>query len=299
MATAGESKLHKRLKAAVLSAARARGFNARMEVKGAGWRADVVVASDLGTFAFEVQTTPQPLGVTLERQERYRASGVIGCWLFLNPVRYLSDERPDLPLFQVVADPVNGALVSLGDRRHVRLEDFVPAFVVGLIRFCDQAVSSRVQKVTAHFYEFSCWKCGLAHYPYLLDDSFTAACGAKAHTEENLWGSNRREFWPEVIEAVIRHMGQDDVVPLLVPTVKERFSRTMNESYLSFGCHRCDSLFGDWFIHEAEIDVRYGYGIVTTAPLGVELTSSITVPLPHWCYPENGSFCEADAEMPR
>jgi hypothetical protein len=36
---------------------------------------------------------------TLERQEKYKRDGIVGCWLFLNGLARLENEREDLPLF--------------------------------------------------------------------------------------------------------------------------------------------------------------------------------------------------------
>lgn len=298
MAKSGESELHKSLKAKILEAALADGLDAKAESSGSGWRADVAVRSDIGTIAFEVQKTPQSLAATIKRQMRYRASGVIGCWLFLNPVHHLNDERPDLPLFYVPADSENGNLVSLGDRRAVTLDRFVPAFARGLVRFCNRAVSSWQQEVTITFYRMKCWNCGFENHPYFLDDSFTAACGARAHPDESLWSSNRSEVSPEIVEAVMEYVAMEDSEGLIVPPVKERFSKTVGHSYLSFGCLRCDSIFGDWYLRDAELEAMYGYGVIASTKVNITLPKRTTVNLPHWCYPDTGDFCEPDPPTP-
>ena len=76
-----------------------------------------------------------------------------------------------------------------------------------------------------------------------------------------------------------------------------RHSRTVGHEYLSFGCRVCDSIFGDWHIHEAESEIQYG-GAIAEGTVSVAMTDVFSKPIPHWCYPENDSYCIASAVPP-
>jgi len=274
------------------------GVLATMETSGKGWRADVLVPTEPMPVAFEVQTSAQTLRRTVERQERYLRHGVSGCWLFLKSVKDLNDERPDLPLFYV-SEGQNGEInVSLGDRRRVSLRQFVAEYIQGRIRFCHDAVSKREQDIQLVFYELTCWKCGRINHPFMLNTRFKSACNATAHPEETLWGSNRSEFRPEirvVAENFVARNGEDQ---LTLPAIGQRHSNPVGREYMSFGCKYCDSIFGDWYIHEKEMEAVYGDGVVAQCDATVDVVDLFTKPIPHWCYPSAGSFCIQSAQPP-
>ena len=90
---------HDRIQMEIVSACRDIGIEAIQEYSGQGWRSDVFVPNNGNPIAFEIQLSPQSLLRTIERQSKYTGDGIIGCWLFENPVPKLNEERPDLPVF--------------------------------------------------------------------------------------------------------------------------------------------------------------------------------------------------------
>jgi len=291
MPSGSESPRHLAIKEVIGHTCAQLGVQATMETRGKGWRADVLVPTESMPIAFEVQTSAQTLRKTVERQERYLRHGVSGCWLFLKSVKDLNDERPDLPVFYVSEGQDGEFSVSLGDRRTVNLHQFVAEYVRGRIRFCYDAVSKREQDIQLVFYEFTCWKCGRMNHPFMLKTRFKSACNATAHPEETLWGSNRSEFRPEIRAAAENFAAQNYKDKLTLPAIGQRHSNTVGNEYMSFGCKYCDSIFGDWYIHEAEMEVVYGDGVVAQCDTTVGVVDIFTRPIPHWCYPNAGSSC--------
>lgn len=294
--SASESPRHLAIKRGVLAACARAGVDAKAEARGKGWRADVLAPTSGLPVAFEVQLSPQGLAKTIERQERYLRSGVAGCWLFLEgkKLRNLNAERPDLPLFFVSQDGSGEFTVSLGDRRILSLELFTSEYVRGRIRFCSDAVSKPTQELQLLFYEMPCWNCGKVNHPYMLGRPFKASCNAVAHPQETLWGSSKSEYRPDVVFAAERFAAQHPGVPLSLPSVSVRYSKTVGHEYLSFGCRSCDSIFGDMYIMEAEMEIRYG-GAIAEGNVAVAMTDIFSKPIPHWCYPEEGSYCLSSA----
>lgn len=297
--SASESPRHLAIKQALLDACVSTGLAAQAEASGRGWRADVLVPTSGRPVAFEVQLSPQGLTRTIERQARFWRFGVVGCWLFLEgtKLKYLNSERPDLPLFFVSEARTGEYSVSLGDRRTVSLAEFAVDYARGRIRFCNDAVSAPTQDLQLLFYEMPCWKCGEMNHPYMLGRQFRAACNAVAHPKESLWEDTKSEYRPDVVFAAQRFAAHHTAQKLLLPTVARRFSRTVGHEYLSFGCRSCDSIFGDWHIFEAELEIRYG-GAVAEANVSVAMTEVFSKPIPHWCYPEGDSYCLASAASP-
>jgi hypothetical protein len=71
-------------------------------------------------------------------------------------------------------------------------------------------------------------------------------------------------------------------------SIKPRHSKTLGRAYQSFGCARCDAIFGDWFLREQAISVSEAppHWAVLTAP-------AVHAPHPHWCV---GSVCTPDQQ---
>lgn len=293
-----EISKHDRIKAAVFSSCIDLGFHAIEEHRGRDWRADVYVTSDSNKFAFEIQMSPQSLRRTLERQEKYVRDGVIGCWLFEVAPSKLSKERPDLPLFYVSEQDDKSLSVSLSGRRELQLRDFLRNLLMGKIKFCDLARTAPEQKVKLVFYEMKCWKCKAINHIYYLDPTFRSACNAAIHSHESLWGSGKNAHRPEIIALAREFIRTEEGKHMRLGEIKRRFSKTVQDSYTSFGCYSCDSIFGDWFVMEAESEIVYGYGEIATVERSIELDEIIELHIPHWCYPGELPFCDTRQRQP-
>lgn len=280
---------HDLIKAEIYYACNDLGFHATQEYRGKGWRADVFAVKNSKKFAFEIQISPQSLKKTLERQDKYFRDEVIGCWLFEKPPSKLSDERPDLPLFYVIRQTDNSFSVSLSGRKELHLHDFLEQFLSKNIKFCNFLRTTPEQKIKLVFYEMECWKCKAMNHIYYVETDFRSACNATIHSDETLWGSDKNAHRPEIIALARAFIKTEQGKNIKLGEIKRRFSKTVQDSYLSFGCYKCDSIFGDWFVMEAV----YGHGQVATIERSVELGNNIKLPIPHWCYPGALPFCDA------
>lgn len=286
------SSKHDQIQAEIVAACKSLGFNAKQEYSGKGWRADVLATRDTERFAFEIQISPQSLKRTLERQAKYTQNGITCCWLFENPPSKLSDERPDLPIFYITRSPDLSFVVSLSGRRELLLYDFVKAFLSRHIRFSHIARTKPKQRVKLIFYEMRCWKCGEINHIYYVDSPFRSACNAIIRPEENLWDSSKVEYRTEIIRLAKEFRETEQGKSLRLGEIKRRFSKTVQDSYISFGCYKCDSIFGDWFVMETQLEAVYGYGQVASIEGEINLDRNIELPIPHWCYPGELPFCD-------
>lgn len=292
MLAKSETQKHRQIKTEIVTACANLGYQTVEEYRGKGWRADVFAITDSENVAFEVQLSSQSLKKTLERQERYFKDGVKGCWLFERPIPKLLSERPDLPLFYVSTQLADVLTVSLSDRKNLPLRIFVEQFLKGKIRFCEIARTKLEQTVKIVFFEMPCWKCKAINHIYYVDTSFRAACNAIIRPDEYMWSSDRQEFTPEIIKAAKDFTETEQGQMLHLGEIKLRYSKSVDDSYVSFGCYKCDSIFGDYFVREAEMEAMYGYGQVVTIESTIKLQDTITLPLQHWCYPESYAFCD-------
>ncbi len=284
-------KKHDRIQREIISACHDLKIEAIQEYRGPGWRADLFIPNNGNPIAFEIQLSPQSLRKTLERQSKYIRDGIIGCWLFENPVSKLNEERPDLPLFYVEDREGSNLQVNLSNRRKVDLHTFLENFLSNNIQFKTIAKTKTKQLVSLVFYEMECWKCHEMNHLFYVDSPFHSACNAKIQPNEALWESNSIEYRPEIIELAQKFVETRKDMGLKIGQIKERYSNTVENSYTSFGCYKCDSIFGDWYVMEAKIDIMYEPKELTCQG-EIELSESIKLPISHWCFPDNKSFCD-------
>jgi len=171
-----ESEDHLRLKEVVAQAARAAGWEVTTEAAGDGWEADVLAERPGGQsslrVAFEVQLSRQTLETTLARQERYRRSGVRGCWFFAHlPPQLDGTARQDLPAFRINRqDPL--LVFPHSDSTYARvggtwspppgqpLAQFVGRLLDRQVQFCTEAVRQQELVLVLRGTEIPCPHCG-------------------------------------------------------------------------------------------------------------------------------------------
>ena len=279
--------LHETVQQAILDACESAGIRAEMEYKGDGYVADVMAFVNEKKYAFEVQVSRQSLNKTKERQEKYLHDGVTCCWLFeIEPGRE-SVELESLPIFQLV-DTQDGIGVSLKGRKILSIKEFVLDFVEGKIKFCNSLKPLPI--ITVRFVEMQCWRCGSVNHIYFLEP-FHTACNIELTFDEMMWVNDKFSFNPQIIEEIKKYSSTEAGKHLNLSTIKERFSRTVGRSYMSFGCSKCDSIFGDWYVQEAMIDTLYDEP-KDIYSFELDLDLPINMDIPHWCHPGEHDFCE-------
>lgn len=281
---------HDALKYAILKECRALGYDAFEEYRGKDWRADVYVEANDRKYAFEVQVTPQSLRKTYERQAKYIRDGITCCWLFERESRNMREEFEELPLFKFIQTPNGEFEVSLKGRKTLSLMDFVEDFINNRIRFCQHIKRSPI--IDVKFIQMDCHKCGAKNYIYNIWP-LRSTCNAELNYDDNLWVSDKFIFHPEIVEKVKEYVNSDRGKHLPMGEIKERYSGMVGHSYMSFGCCKCDAIFGDFYVREAIIDSwYYEEDIVDHLEIEVNASETMQEELPHWCHPGDLDFCE-------
>ena len=128
------------------------------------------------------------------------------------------------------------------------------------------------------------------HFYYIAP--FSSACNTEIFHDEAMWTSDKFLFRPEILRKIHEYASSDEGKYLNLATIKERYSSVVGNSYMSFGCSCCDSIFGDFYIHSAIADAWYGDGVVGKYSFDIDFDLDIRIDLPHWCHPGENSFCE-------
>lgn len=280
--------LHDRIKREILLSCNSLGYLAYEEYRGDDWRADVFVECNGQKYAFEVQTSQQSFNRTKERQAKFLRDGIIGCWLFEKEKKRPDKELENLPLFHVTED--NGQyLVSLKGRKILPLETFVQDFLQNRIKFCHTRKALPI--IDVRFLEMPCWKCKAMNHIYYIRP-LHSACNTVVYHQEAMWSSEKLAFRSDIVDKIKGFARTDEGRHISLSTIKDRYSHTVGDSYMSFGCHKCDSIFGDWYVHEAIIDSWYDDDDINTVTIKLDNDIDIREEIPHWCHPGENDFCD-------
>jgi hypothetical protein len=284
----GETSQHLWAKAEILAACLEAGWEARPEVAGDGWRADVMSEHGRARIAFEVQWSKQDDEISLARQERYRESGVRGCWFVRTPPPVTG--RKELPVFRVREDE-NEVIVVEHAGATYPLRTFVTHLLAGRVRFSPLMTA----KLRVSFIEVECWNCRKAGW-HIYTAGQSSRCGHEIGYQLRRGQPAEIDdgLSPEIVAIIKRWLeGEGRTSGFVLGEIKPRFSRTEGRSYVSFGCPHCDRIFGRFFIPQAIMDAHLEdaveAGFEFDAPMrGDEEMQG------HWCLPADGvSYCSS------
>lgn len=256
-ATAPETEAHLELRRMAVDAARANGWEAATEVAGASpsgepWKADVIAQKGAQKVAVEIQWSRQMDDETLRRQERYAQSGVRCLWLL---------RQPGFPVTRDLPAVCIGGSLRLGFNALIPSHPGLSASdrgnpdcwhqIVPMPELLDAAFSRRFRFGAPLGFDATVFiRCG--HI-----ECWRESCRARTRIITGIdvfFGPNQCTFslpelgeHPELLDIVRRRLPGN----LGLGAIKRRFSKTLERSYVSNGCVRCDSLIGAHFEHDA------------------------------------------------
>ena len=287
-----ETWQHLKAKSEIAKACRNAGWDVVTEASGDGWRADILATLGDTKIAFEVQWSPQTLEETEYRQQKYADSDVRCCWLFKSPWRGFKS-RGDLPLFKIEIDNEESNVIFNpyeydrygfrdDDNQIFELKSFIQLLLNGKFKFSSELIAKRQQEVIIQFIEIDCWKCKKSYDIYYTSE-LSSSCGKVV--EGDLYFNNK------VISEAIKFTQSPQGQHINMGYIKKRYSKTVNESYMSFGCSHCDAICGSFFLHHEIMIMRDMYPIRAVHAFEIDLDEPVSWSYPHWCYSDKRDFC--------
>lgn len=297
-----ESSEHLKAKVAIMEACRENGWEATPEYSEKDWRADVLAMQGEKRIAFEVQWSRQSYEETRYRQERYKASNVRGCWFFRIAPKEMTDydkslvADKEIPAFRIFKDE-NSTIVATVGPRQLPLKTLVASLLNRKLKFCEHVRVKPRQEVSIILFETKCWKCRKPQYCYTVYPKLATVCGQKILIMDDPWSDDAIDKNPQVYAAVQQFAETYQDKDIKIGQLKRRFSNTVKDSYLSHGCYYCDALFGAHYLNTDKLDVYNDIDSQYCLEKYIRFTTEITFDTmtekrPHWCFSEDGHFCE-------
>ena len=246
-----ESIAHLSLKELAFTSARAHGWDAITEhpggVENERWVADVYARKSDKKLAIEIQWTNQNDEETVRRQRQYLESGVLGIWIFRQE-KFHTDRYT--PAFRIREDPDEGFMVEAHVDLSMQCKD-IPA-VEFFEHVCTEACQPGIPlgvvlPVSIYVASIKCWRCQRT-----TDIIFEICIGSN-------YGDYRYELRVEdfeehedLLQDILSRLPEE----LALGEIKQRYSRTAEDAYLSNGCSHCDALFGKFYAHRYVFDAK-------------------------------------------
>lgn len=122
------------------------------------------------------------------------------------------------------------------------------------------------------FVEMDCWKCGAKNHIFFVEPNMEDSDYSLKFINTALWSNDKPSFNPEIIRKIKEHLSDINDDKIIMASIKERYSHTAQSSYMSFGCSKCDSIFGDFYVNDAKCDSIYGDNV--TFEFDIEIDNS-------------------------
>ena len=235
------------LKEFIISLANNHGWSVEKNVTGNGWKADIVLNGSNSRVGLMLFKTTRKLK---ETESAMRAEGVKAYWLGCEQYNIIN--RDLMPCFDVKISP-SSIDVELSKDKMVSLDTFLFAMMSN--RLLKENFIT-VKKVKVRFISTQCYWCEAKHYLFMVNgvicDEFPSLVLDVLNSQIPI-----NVFQPEIVKGVKSFLIENPNLNYPMGVIKERFSRTRNEKYLSFGCPQCDGLVGDYYLNEVLLDYMY------------------------------------------
>ena len=241
-----ETAEHLYVKNQICEIAKSYGWDVQSEKKGKTpdgqeWIADVYCEKGNTKIVFEVQWSYQHVDEFYSRHKKYIDSGIRAAWFYRLHGR---QERIDSELRYNHKMPVFGIKVSSKDRKNITVPEFNIEFenlITGMLTKQLKFGPDGNDIITCEvaYDHISCWRCkkktGVVFGASLVHDIF-GDLGFN-HFSDKL-----------IAEHISKHMDLCSLDAHGIGEIKQRYSKTLECSYLSNGCLHCDAIFGDHYV---------------------------------------------------
>lgn len=170
-------------------------------------------------------------------------------WLFRHKDFPVAEE---LPAVQVIAEADDYATSLSASKMPVQA--FLDAAFGGRFRFGLPSNGRAVAQIRVG--EVSCWKRNCAVRTKIVT-GIDVLFGSNTYS----WAVRSIGEAPGILRPLLDHLPPDPYLGKL----KKRYSKTLEQEYMSNGCYRCDSLMGQHYEHEA----YYTDEIVSSFPISI------------------------------
>lgn len=266
----------KELMTALIEVCEREGWTYEKNYKSDKWKTDILITTSSQKIAFTASNTTSTASKELSLME---TNGVKGYAILLSHKSVINESFACFGLHKK-----DESLMVKVQGCELLFSDFVKKAIEGKIV---HHTRTNITSVEVMFVTINCYFCKAPHsvffVRYLLD-----ANGKKHDYAEFLYDHHEKEelklpdlkFGDEIVGIVKRYIAEHPEENIVMGEIKERYSRTMDESYMSFGCPKCDGIVGNHYLDNLEMDVMYETD--TNIMHRMSLVNAFEIPVNEW-----------------
>lgn len=251
--SAPESAEHIYLKNLISKIALQFGWNVVTEKQGKTpngekWIADVYCEKNNAKLVFEIQWSHQTKDEFIRRQKKYISSKVRAVWLFKlkNNKEYCNNDIPyqfDTPVFGMkTKSTIKNIYVPQFDKS---IEEFIKGAIQGKLNWSPKKRQPLKVGLIPHYEH--CWKCK-------KETGVILGISIKDKSDKEI---DFQLFSDQgVPEFILDNLVSEHLLKNNIGQLKNRYSKTREEYYLSNGCFHCDAIMGNFFIYESWLEYQ-------------------------------------------
>lgn len=223
--------------------------------KAANWKTDILININGNRFAFSAYNSLPSASKVLPLINN---DSVNGFGFILSPKKSVMGKLPCFGLHR----QEDKLIVHVEDSQ-LSFEEFLKKTIERKIKHLNKV---KVSEIDLCFPEVDCYYCGSPYHVFVvrhLIDEFGKKYDYALLNRGNYSDGQEPakmpdlQFGSEIRQLIHKYLDSHPELGFKLGPIKSRFSRTMNQSYLSFGCPKCDAIFGDHYLNELKIDVLY------------------------------------------
>ena len=230
---------------AVLQICENEGWKYKKYYKVNAWKADILISAESQNIAISAFSSASAVAKSMPQG----LEGVKWYGLILSPKK---DTVSSLPCFSLHRN--EDAVHVVIAENNVSLESFIKKALENKIVHLTKA---KITAVDVLFEQVECYFCHEPHFihyvRYLIDEK-----GKKrdlAYVDD--YDLPDLRFGEEILDVIKYYIDSHPEKGIVMGEVKKRYSRTMEQSYMSFGCPKCDGILGDFYLNDLEACLIY------------------------------------------
>lgn len=224
------------------------GWNFQSNVKNDRWKADILLSDRMNKVALKLLRRTNKI----EEEIGIMKEDGVTCYWLVDKLGFLLNKEGSLNPVFTFSKVDYDFKVDLSYIYKCSMEDFISAAMNRKLNVDEEVI---VKSIKVRFIQKNCWKCGTKNFIYIV--SKLICDEGEIQNMNNDLDEHVDEFEPNVLNSVQSYLIKHPELNYNFGEIKARYSHTLKESYMSFGCPQCDALFGDNYFTDSRMDDLY------------------------------------------
>lgn len=236
--------------ATILEICETEGWMYEKYYKAENWKADILVSTNNQRIAISAYKSTTEAKKSLSPIDQ---DGVKKYGLILSPK---TDDIAEIACFSLHRNE-NTMEVTIANNKI----PFATFLKKGLEDKIEHLTKAKITALDVIFEPVECWYCHETHFVplvrHLVDEKGTRVEIDNNNSEQSTTNIPDLCFGADFLDIVKWYIENHPEKNIVMGEVKERYSNNQKKNYMSYGCPKCDSILGDWYLKDLKIHLIY------------------------------------------